>query len=362
MVNLDVVHTEVADLVKRQPLVAVFFGGTTGIGHYTLRALATAEAQYKGKGFRAYLVGRKPTRGEEIITECRQIYPEARITFLQVDDLSLLRDVDRACANIIQLEEEERDNPRVDFLMTSQGGPIFLPRRDTPEGLDKSMSLMYYSRMRAIFNLQPLLAQSPKPATVISVYAGGFEQKLFTDELSLRDLKRYSYSQARSHMVYMHTLFFEHLASQPEPAGKVSLVHIFPGLVLGPGFHDTEYPAWFRFIWRWMFIPVFGRLLTIEPAVSGMRMLGLASPRYPPMRSKNNEVVSSSRAGGEEADVVKATNGLVGGGCYALTWNGEDNFKAKNYAKFDKDVLRQQVVSHTLKAFDVIEAGGVFRE
>jgi hypothetical protein len=45
---------------------------------------------------------------------------------VQVDD-SLLRDIDSACAKIIQLEEKEQDNSRVEFLMTSQGGPIVLP-------------------------------------------------------------------------------------------------------------------------------------------------------------------------------------------------------------------------------------------
>jgi hypothetical protein len=100
---------------------------------------------------------------------------------------------------------------------------------DTKEGIDVTMSLMYYSRMRAITKLLPLLLKSKLPATVVSVYAAGMEGKLYPDDLSLRDQKHYSYLQARSHMNYMHTLFMETLAEQNP--GKLSLIHIFPDLV-----------------------------------------------------------------------------------------------------------------------------------
>jgi hypothetical protein len=128
MVKLNVVHTSNTALVQSQPLVAVFFGGTSGIGHYTLRALATAEAN-GGKGFRAYIVGRKAKAAEDIISECRGIYPQGQFKFVKADDLSLIQDVDRVCADIIQLEEKEGQDPRIDYLMMSQGGSIFLPRK-----------------------------------------------------------------------------------------------------------------------------------------------------------------------------------------------------------------------------------------
>lgn len=64
MVKLNEVRALNTALVQSQPLVAVFFGGTSGIGHYTLRALATASAA-GGKGFRAYIVGRKAKAAED---------------------------------------------------------------------------------------------------------------------------------------------------------------------------------------------------------------------------------------------------------------------------------------------------------
>ncbi|KAH8812568.1 hypothetical protein F5884DRAFT_312947 [Xylogone sp. PMI_703] len=348
---MNVVHSLNTSLVQSQPLVAVFFGGTGGIGHYTLRALATASAKNGGKGFRAYIVGRKPKAAEAIFAECRKIYPEGEYKFVQIDDLSLINLVDQACAEIIELEEKQSDNPRIDYLMMSQGGSIFLPRKDTKEGLDITMSLMYYSRMRIIMKLLPLLLKSTLPPIVVSVYAAGTEAKLFPEDLSLRDLKNYSYTQARSHMAYMHTLFMETVAEQNQ--GKLAFVHIFPGIVLGPGFKNPELPAWFRVIWNYIFVPIFGRFVTVKPDDCGNRMLSLASPRYPPQ---------SLDESGDKKDVVLGTNGKPGSGVYSLTWNGEDNLPTKAYAKINKDEMRKKIWDHTLRAFEVIEKGEVFTE
>ncbi|PWY90197.1 hypothetical protein BO70DRAFT_330493 [Aspergillus heteromorphus CBS 117.55] len=350
MVDLSVARAANATLVQSQPLVAVFIGGTSGIGHYTLRALATAEAN-GGKGFRAYIVGRNAKAAEEIIAECRGIYPDAQIKFVKADDISLIQAVDQACAEIIQSEEKQSQDPRIDYLMLSQGGSIFLPRKDTKEGLDVTMSLMYYSRMRAITKLLPLLLKSTLPAKVVSVYAAGYEAKLYPDDLSLRDLSHYSYSQARSHMIYMHTLFLEKLAEQHQ--GKLSLMHIFPGLVLGPGFQRPDLPLWFRRVWRWFFVPILGPLLTVSPTECGDRMLSLASPRYPPQGTESS---------GATDKVVVGTDGKPGSGAYSLSRKGEAMNIKKAYEKINKDEMKKKVWDHTTKAFEVIEAGEVFTD
>ncbi|KIW27951.1 uncharacterized protein PV07_07645 [Cladophialophora immunda] len=351
MVNLDVVRASNTSLVQSQPLVAVFFGGTGGIGQFTLRALAAAEAK-GGKGLRAYVVGRNAKAAEGILADCRGACPQGQFKFLKADDLSLISDVDRLCAEIVQLEEKESQDPRIDYLMVSQGGMPFLPRKDTKEGIDVTMSLMYYSRMRIITKLLPLLLSSQLPATVVSVYAAGMEGKLYPDDLSLRDLSRYSYSLARSHMCYMHALFMETLA-QRHPR-KLALIHIFPGLVIGPGYHSTELPLWFRIIVHWFVLPFFGRFLTVPTGECGERMLSLASSdRYPP-----RPVDGSQRREG----AVTGTDGAPGSGVYSLTWNGESKINAKAYQKFNREEMRKKVWDHTMKCFEVVEAGKVFTE
>lgn len=215
------------------------------------------------------------------------------------------------------------------------------------------MSLMYYSRMRAIVQLLPLLLNSTLPARVVSVYAAGFEAKLYPDDLSLRDLKHYSYSQARSHMIYMHTLFMETLAEKYP--GKLALTHIFPGLVIGPAFYSSEFPLWFRVMFR-ILNPLIGKLVSVPPTESGARMISLASSRYPPRPS------DSSDKSQEQKDAALGTDGKPGSGVYALGWKGETAIKHQAYEKFDKSEMRKKVWAHTTKAFEEIEAGNVFKE
>ena len=126
MVNLATVRASNTALVRSQPLVAVFIGGTAGIGASTLRALATAHGKSGGKGLRAYIVGRNGAAAAEAIKECRSVCgPEGGdLRFVKADDLALMKDVDRVCAEIIRLEKEEEEagggGARIDILVMSQ--------------------------------------------------------------------------------------------------------------------------------------------------------------------------------------------------------------------------------------------------
>ncbi|KAH8649365.1 hypothetical protein BX600DRAFT_388445 [Xylariales sp. PMI_506] len=346
------IRAATAALARSQPLVIVIFGSTSTIGRYSLRVLATASANTAGsKGFRAYLVGRNPKSTEPIIAECRTIYPEGKYTFVQASDLSLLQDVDAACAEVMRREQEESEKPRVDYLLLCQGGAIFRPRKDTKEGIDVIMSLMYYSRMRAITQLLPLLLASNLPAAVSSVFAAGTEAKLFPDDLSLRAPGRYTYLQARSHIVYMHTLFMETLAA--EHPGKLRFVHIFPGLIPGPGFNDPELSAWIRIITNYIVLPLFGRWIVTPPDEIGNRIMSLTSAHYPPRQGKG---------GPEQGEAAVGTDGKPGSGVYALGSGGKNALKVKYYEQFDKDAMRRKVWEHTNKAFEVIASGQAFTE
>ena len=123
MVQIDLVRASVSNLVKSRPLVAVFVGGTSGIGEFTIQALATTHGSDDGKGIRAYIVGRNAAAAEKTIAECRRTCPSGEFIFVKAKDLSLLADADRVCTEIIKLEEKNKADgevPRIDILVMSQ--------------------------------------------------------------------------------------------------------------------------------------------------------------------------------------------------------------------------------------------------
>lgn len=131
MVRIDVVRSCNANLIKTQPLVAVFVGGTSGIGEQTIHALAATHAN-QGKGLRVYIVGRNADAAEKTISDCIRVCPGGQFRFMQAQDLALLKDVDRVCAEITRIEEEENINggtARVGLLVMSQALLNFQPRR-----------------------------------------------------------------------------------------------------------------------------------------------------------------------------------------------------------------------------------------
>ena len=123
MVKLDIVRKSNAGFVQSHPLVAVFVGGTSGIGEFTLRALAKTHGR-QGKGLRAYIVGRNVAAAEKIIADCTGLCPSGQFRFVKAADLSLLKDVDRVCAEVAELEEKESaassGKARIDILVMSQ--------------------------------------------------------------------------------------------------------------------------------------------------------------------------------------------------------------------------------------------------
>jgi hypothetical protein len=88
------------------------------------------------------------------------------------------------------------------------------------------MSLLYYSRMRCITQLLPLLLASPPPAHIVSVFGPQRDEELFTDNISLRDPKNYGFMNMGSYVAYLTIFFMENLAAKHP--GKLSLIHYLP--------------------------------------------------------------------------------------------------------------------------------------
>lgn len=102
-----------------------------------------------------------------------------------------------------------------------------MTQTETSEGIDRKLSLHYYSRMRFTQNLLPKLAQasaSGQIARVISVLGPSTEGKLLENDLDLQH--NYSLFNAATHAVTMTSLAMIHLAAANP---SVSFIHSAPG-------------------------------------------------------------------------------------------------------------------------------------
>jgi len=211
--------------------------------------------------------------------------------------------------------------------------------------------------MRFITKLLPHLLSSSLPtgAKVVSIYAAGMETwgKLFPQDLSLDEAGHYSFMNCRTHAIAMKTMFLEDLASRHP--GKLSLTHIYPGLVVHSGFDNPTFPWWFRLIWKVMkpFVRFFPMYLTTEE--SGQRVLFLCTDRYP---AKGAELDGESDPVGGQ--VVHATDGSEGGGAYSVSYTNEINDTKESYDQLRGKGFRESVLSHTEQVFQAVETKGIW--
>ncbi|KAI1608866.1 hypothetical protein EDD36DRAFT_95661 [Exophiala viscosa] len=371
MTDINTARRHITELLQSRPLVAVCTGATGGLGRFTLEALAMHHGKI-GKGLRVYVVGRNLESANVLFAKLRKSCPDGDFRFVQVSDLALISEIDQACDEITQSETAASGGhkPRIDMLFMSQGTLDFKPWTGTKEGLEWHMSLLYFSRMKTILNLMPLLLNAPAAAHVVSVFAGGMEGETFNpDDLMVRKPGRFGVTSTRHHVVYMKTLFFEYLAR--EHPGKISLVHVFPGLVLTDGLRFL--PKWMQLTY-YVFYPLLKVMTTPGPEV-GERFLFLTSPvRFPASHESDDHQGSedvgatfphTGKQSGTKLAIAMGTDLEIGSGAYAVSITGEAADAKKMhraYDKYDKDELRRKIVTYTLRAFEEIKAGRVFED
>jgi NAD(P)-dependent dehydrogenase (short-subunit alcohol dehydrogenase family) len=244
------------------PRVAVFVGGTSGIGKLTVRALVAT-----GASLRIYLVGRKSSeeRTNVFIQELHAINPKAEVIWTE-GEVSLLAETTRVC-EVIKSRES-----RVDLLFLTTGYARFGTRRDTTEGFEIAQSLVYYTRMLFVLYLLPLLGEAEAPR-VVSVLAGGLMMKAATIDLDDIDLKRPgNFGGLKAHMQYaiMTTTTLDKLA---EENPHVTFIHSYPGSVntgnIKRGLDPNSIMAWFV----WLILEPLMGLLSFSDEESGQRHL-----------------------------------------------------------------------------------------
>lgn len=242
------------------PSVAVFVGGTSGIGNLTIRALVAT-----GASVRIYLVGRKSSeeRMHAFIEEMRTINPKAEVIWTE-GEIALLAEAKRVCESIKNKES------RIDLLFLTTGYAPFGKRQETAEGVEISQSLGYYSRMLFVLHLLPLLGEAAAPR-VVSVLGGGMERaNIDLDDLDMKKPGSFNMMTAQMRYTTMNTVTLDKLASDNP---NVTFIHSWPGWVntgnVRRGTDPNSIMAWVV----WLFLEPLIRTFSFSDEESAQRHL-----------------------------------------------------------------------------------------
>lgn len=166
--------------------VAIFLGGTSGIG----RATAEAFARHTNGVAHIILIGRNAAAAESILASFPKPTPGSTSLPWKHEfvgcDASLVRNAHATATTLAA----RTDLPRVHFLVLTAGYVSIGGREDTEEGLDRKLVLKYYSRWAFIEGLLPALQrarEAGEPAGVMTVLGAGRGSQLDLDNLGLKE-------------------------------------------------------------------------------------------------------------------------------------------------------------------------------
>ena len=200
--------------------------------------------------------------------------------------------------------------------------------------------------MRFVQNLLQLLS-APPSSRIVSIHGAGKEGRLIEDDLELKH--NFSLQNAAMHTSTMNTLALQESASSHP---SISCIHVFPGLVVTPGYNgfveDWVFPL--RVLFQKIVFPAM-KLFTASLPESGERHLFHAtSSRYPPASPKALDQSGVALPAGVK--VAEGADQQEGSGCYLLDQNGETIGDKKLLEEYRKRDMGQKIWEHTQQVFD----------
>ncbi|KAF9063711.1 hypothetical protein BDP27DRAFT_1231669 [Rhodocollybia butyracea] len=278
--------------MSSQVPIAVFVGGTSGIG----RSMAEAFAQRTDGNAHIVIIGRNKAAADQMIAS----FPESQNTdaiheFLSTD-VSLVSNVHRTASALLERL------PRIDCLVLSSGILVFAGRKETSEGLDEKMVLSYYSRWTFIHDLLPLLRNSERGAKVYTIlgagaFGAGANAPIERDNLDLK--KSHTLGKMLASFTTYTNVAFQKLAKE-EPT--IAFNHAYPGIVRSPMFTSS------KCYWKvpyYVVYPVFS-LMSKTPEEAGdihLDALMKSSPGFNSYDPKG-QLMSYAPADEETVDIV----------------------------------------------------------
>lgn len=159
--------------------VALFVGGTSGIG----RGAARAFAKHTKGNAHIIICGRNRAAAESLIASFpKPTSPEAKHEFIECD-ATRMKNV-RATTNSLL-----KRLPKLNYLAITCGILSFKGRDETEEGIDTKLAVHYYGRWRFINDLMPLVQKAKdagEDSKVLTVFAPGAGGKIDRDDFGLK--------------------------------------------------------------------------------------------------------------------------------------------------------------------------------
>ncbi|KAG9034253.1 hypothetical protein FRB95_013535 [Tulasnella sp. JGI-2019a] len=260
MVTLSVARAANAAFSASSRPVALFVGGTSGIGQGTAEAFARAT---KGNAH-IMICGRSQANADKIIAALPKT-PESKYEFIQCD-VSLMKNVADTASTI------RARVGSLNYLVLSQGIMTMQGFTPTAEGIDTKLALHFYSRWKFVDELMPLLekskseGQEARVMTILDSFRGAE-----LDEADLGLKKKYSLASAAAQGITYNNLMVEEYSKRYP---QISFAHIYPGAVNTPNLTRNMH---------WALKPVvsvLGMALTSLQDCGELMLYPLLSPAY----------------------------------------------------------------------------------
>lgn len=233
------------------PPVAVFVGGTAGIG----RAMAQNLAKYTKGNAHIIIIGRNKvsqpyewkTWAHDVLKAAAEVtiasLPTPTLTDVKHEfilcDVTLMKNVETATVDILKRFE------KINYLVLTTSVLSMGPRDETAEGIDKTLAVHYYARWLFIQRLLPGLTQAKaqgEDAKVLSVLAAGMGREIDLQDLGLKKTHTFGKAQTQGPVyndlmlevrfpfcstLHLFTVCQEFASQNPD----MTFIHSYPGFV-----------------------------------------------------------------------------------------------------------------------------------